>query len=240
MRSTIINLWGRIKIPLFILSALIPLLGLFKSPADPLLPIYTVFSALFFIKKRFYRQEPETNITSGSNIKFAFLIVAVGLTAESLAWGVNFLAKSENPTLFHPQLFYDLIISLAMYSSWAIVWFFWSKKYAFSLTQVFILQGVYGILLEQKGAIFIQGLLNMPIGILFWAYVFVVYGSITCLAYLLSGKVTVGESPKLITYILILLSLFVISIILMLAWGLLLQVLGIIPQPQPIWEKPLW
>lgn len=241
MRLIMSNIWKKVKTPLLILSAIIPLFGLLKFPADPLLPIYTVFVLFFLFGRKFYSKESGETTNAKFPIKFAFLIVVVGLVAESLAWGVNFLARRETPALFHPQLVYDLIISLAMYGAWAIVWFYWTRRHSFSLVQVFIIQGIYGVLLEQKGTIFIQGLLNMPIGILFWIYVFVVYGSITALAYLLSGGITSGgERPNLLKYALILLSLLIVSLILMIVWGLLLQILGIIPKPQPIWLHPLW
>lgn len=242
MSETVGNIWNKIKMPLLVLSAIIPLLGLLKSPADPLLPIYSVFVFLYLLKKRFYSQQLQEAANPDSPLKFPFLIVIVGLIAESLAWGVNFLARRENPPLFHPQLVYDLMIALAMYVAWAIVWFFWSKRYTFSLKQVFIIQGIYGVVLEQQGAIFIQGLLQMPVGIFFWIYVFVVYGSITGLAYILSGNAFKQPSAGigLKKQAVILLSLAIISFILVMLWGLILKITGVIPQPMPIWLRPLW
>ncbi len=49
---------------------------------------------------------------------------------------------------------------------------------------MFIIQGVYGVFLEQQGAVFLKGLDVMPLGLVLWLYVFVVYGSAAGLAYL--------------------------------------------------------
>lgn len=230
--------WPWIKKVLLIISALIPLIGLFRFPPDALLPIYSVFIFLLFFGRKFF----DRNATNSNfPVKFAILIFATGMVAEILAWSVGFFKHAENPALFHPQLVYDLLIGISQYGAWAAVWYFWSKRYTFSISKVFLLQGIYGVLLEQKGAIFIQGLLHLPLGIIFWAYVFVVYGSIPAIAYLLSGEMaSEGRKPSLLKYVLILLSLLAASIIFMIVWGLFLQILGVIPKPQPIWLHPLW
>lgn len=240
MPQFINNLWKKIKMPLLVLSAIIPLLGLLKSPQDTLLPIYSIFVFLL-VGKNIFKKNGEGLPDHGFPIRFGLLVFACGMIAEVLAWGVGFLKHAENPALFHPQLVYDLLIGISQYGAWAIVWYFWSKRYSFSVSKVFLLQGIYGVLLEQKGAILIQGLLQMPTGIVLWLYVFAVYGSMPAIAYLLSGGTAErGEKPKLISYILILLSLLAASLSFMITWGLFLQILGIIPKPQPIWLHPLW
>lgn len=234
------GIWNKIKLPLLILSAIIPLLGLLKSPQDTLLPIYSIF-VLLFVARNIFKRNSDNFPDPKFPFRFAFLIFVCGMIAEVLAWGVGFLKHAENPALFHPQLVFDLLIGIGQYGAWGVVWYFWSKRYSFSVSKVFLLQGIYGVLLEQKGAIFIQGLLQMPAGIVLWLYVFAVYGSIAAIAYLLSGGMSeTGEKPSLLKYVLILLSLLAASLIIMIVWGLFLQLLGIIPKPQPIWLHPLW
>jgi len=52
-----------------------------------------------------------------------------------------------------------------------------TRRRRFSLAEVFIVQGVYGIFIEQQGAVFLKGLQVMPLGFVPWRYVFVIYGS---------------------------------------------------------------
>lgn len=239
MFQLVTYVWEKVKIPLFILSALVPIPSLFKTPADPLLPIYSIFVLVFIIRKKLHSKVGrELNFP----LKFALAVVIVGLIAESLAWSVNFLARSENPGLFHPQLVYDLIIGLAMYTAWAIVWFFWSKRYQISLVQVFITQGLFGVFLEQRGVIFLQGLFNMPTGLLLWADVFLIYGSIPALAYLLSNGPLENnaEGFQLKRNIVLLLTLTFISLSFQILWEFFLKSAGFIPNPLPIWQHPFW
>lgn len=43
--------------------------------------------------------------------------------------------------------------------------------------------GLYGVLMEQQGKIFLVGLQAMPAGLILWTFVFVVYGSTMALAF---------------------------------------------------------
>lgn len=225
---------------LFILSAFIPLISLFSIPQDPLLLIYTAFVGVFIIKKYFFKKELEIQ---NSSLKLALLIFVIGMITEALAWANNYYARRPEPALFHPQLFYDLLIGISQYGAWAIIWTFLIKRFNYSLIEIFALQGIYGVLLEQKGAVFIQGLMSMPVGIIFWAYVFVVYGSIPALAFVLANykkNEELQNKNKFKKYLLTLVCLLLFSTISMIAWGLLLNALKIIPSPQPIWLRPLW
>ena len=46
------------------------------------------------------------------------------------------------------------------------------------MRQIFCAQGAFGVLIEQRGAIFLGGLAIMPFGLVLWIYVFLVYGSV--------------------------------------------------------------
>jgi len=104
-------------------------------------------------------------------------------------------------------------------------------------------QGLYGILLEQQGAILRQGLATLPWGIILWAYVFLVYGSAIGLAYLPSERAYAADArPRgWIRLPIAFGMLLILTVVSSLGWGLLLQVLGVtVPDPRPILEAPLW
>lgn len=220
---------------LLIISAFIPILGLLGKPPDTMLLIYSFF-VLAYLFKDYFRTK-----FSRRPLKFFLLIVLTGLFAEVLAWLNNYLAKRPDPALFHPQLFFDLLIGLSQYGAWALALVILTKKFKYSLWELFILLGIYGVVLEQKGMIFIQGLTHMPLGLLMWAYIFVVYGSIIALAFVLAGnKVELVKSNSWIKYPTALVFIMALGFTMMFGWGSLLNILGVIPKPSPIWERPFF
>ena len=224
---------------LFALSGLIPLLALFGKPTDPLLLPYSLFVILYFFKNRI---DPLKRISIPSGLKLALLIIIIGLGVETLAWANNYFARRENPILFHPQLVYDLLIGLAMYGGWAVGWNLILKKFRFSLKELFLLQGFFGIMIEQQGQIFIKGLTAMPVGLLMWIYVFLSYAPIMGLSYLFVEKQfsNTNKSNSFLKYFVAIFLLVTINISFFLIWGLILNKLGIVPKPRPIWTNPFW
>lgn len=217
-----------------IITAFLPFLGLFSPTPDPLPLIYSLFVLGYLFKEKIS--------TMNFNLIFPLFVLFVGLFTEALAWGNNYFAKRASPALFHPQLIFDLLIGVAMYGAWAFCWGILIKRFRYSILEVFTIQGLYGVLLEQKGLIFIQGLLHLPLGFLMWLYVFVVYGSIIGLAFILAGgsNSQTTSNSKWTKYPLTLILLLVVSIIMLIGWGWLVNSLGWIPKAQPIWQRPFW
>src|SRR3989344_9583432 len=224
---------------LFALSGLLPLLALFGKPTDPLLLPYSLFVILYFFKNRI---DPLKKISIPLELKLGLLILIIGLGVESLAWANNYFAKRANPILFHPQLVYDLLIGLALYGGWAVGWFLILKKFKFTSMQVFLTQGLFGIMAEQQGQLFIKGLAAMPAGLIMWLYVFLAYAPITGLSYLLIEKqfISSNKSNSFLKYFAAIFLLVIINISFFLIWGLTLDKIGIIPDPKPIWANPFW
>lgn len=231
----------RIASVLLGLSALLPLPGLLAAPHDTMLPIYTLFVGAVFLRRPLEAAVVRIRLPRG--LAFGLLVLASGLLTETLAWLSNYLSRAPEPALFHPQLAYDLLLSPVVYGGWALAWPLLMRRWRFSLAEVFVIQGLYGILLEQEGIIFRQGLAAMPWGLVLWAYVFLVYGSAIGLAYLPFERSYAGEGRRRgwARLPVALGATLVATVVSSLVWMAVLSLLGInIPPPRPIVEAPLW
>jgi hypothetical protein len=233
------RLAGRLARIAFIASGAVPLLALCGSPPDPMLLIYSVFVGAWAVRGRL----TAIRLPLPGWLAYLGLMVLVGFLTEALAWAANYLARAEQPALLHPQLAYDLLLSPGIYGAWALGWIVVARRWRFSVAQVFVVQGLYGILLEQQGAILLQGIQAMPVGLILWLYVFLVYGSAAGLGYLpfeqrLSPPEANGSRWRFPAAFLL---QFVSTAIVAIAWTVGLQALGIIiPEPEPIWQSPFW
>lgn len=224
----------------FIITGIIPiLLVLFKTAKpDPLLA-YSLYSLAYLLRNPL--EKIIRAIFLGVKIKFFLLFLFFGLTLEFLAWLGNFVQKNPQPALLHTQLFPDLIIATGLYGGLALGWILAFKYFKFSLKQFFIIQGLFGVLIEQQGAIFIQGLLAFPLGILFWTYVFIAYSAPLAVSFMLTEKdLTQSEKDRWYKYPLTLIILGIISTTGIFVWSLLIEALRILPPQKFIADFPLW
>jgi hypothetical protein len=231
----------RITFVLLGLSALLPLPGLLAAPHDTMLPIYTLFVAAVFLRRPLEAAAARVRLPRG--LAFGLLVLASGLLTETLAWLSSYLTRAAEPALLHPQLAYDLLLSPVVYGGWALAWPLLMRRWRFSLAEVFVIQGLYGILLEQEGAILRQGLAAMPWGLVLWAYVFLVYGAAIGLAYLPFEREYAREDRRRgwARLPIALGATLLATVVSSLAWMAVLRVMGItIPAPRPIFEAPLW
>ena len=239
------------KVKIFlILSGLIPLLSLFSSPPDPILLIYSFFVFAFLFRHRLVKFVKR--IPLRSSVKFTLLVIAAGLIAECLAWLGNYLSRSENPALLHPQLIPDLILGIGVYLGYAVAWIIILRYYRFSLLSVFISAGFLGILIEGNFDMsywplisIIKNLIADPVtSISMSAYLFIVYGSLMGLGYLLVEEEFYDndskKSNRWIKYPIAIVSMFVGAWIFSIVVGLIVKSLGLIPEPKPIWEHPFF
>ncbi|MFH1211058.1 MAG: hypothetical protein V1645_04030 [archaeon] len=233
-----------------IVTGIIAALGLLQSPPDPMLLLYSIFAFAVLFRHRlvgFVRRIPLK-----SSVKFILLVIAAGLLAECLAWLGNYLARNENPALFHPQLIPDLMLGIGIYLGYAVAWIIILRYYRFSLLSVFVTGGLFGILIE---GIFdmsywpiisiIQNLITDPLtSILMSAYLFVVHGSVMGLGYfLVEEEFSDNDSKKSnswIKYPIAIVSIYVVALIFSIIFGLIVTSLGLIPEPGLIWERPLF
>jgi hypothetical protein len=220
---------------LFALSGAIALLALFGSSPDPTPLIYAAFVALWFARPLLPRTHGRP-----SPARFAIALIGSGLALEVLAWLSNFLKCSPAPAMMHPQLAPDLLLGLGFYGAWAAAWLLLLRRYTFTAGQLFVTQGIFGVLVEQQGAIFVAGLATLPAGLLLWLYVFAVYGSVAGIAALIAGVPGDGARAGRWRFPLALLLMAVIAWPVLLLWSGMAQGVGLLPAHAPICERPLW
>ena len=225
---------------LFIASAAVPLLALCGAPPDPMLLIYSAFVVAWVVRER---SQGSPRLPGPAWLGYLVFMVLVGFLTETLAWLGNYLARAENPALLHPQLAYDLLLSPGIYAAWAVGWVIVTRRWRFPVAEVFVVQGIYGVFLEQQGAVFRAGWDTMPLGLLLWLYVFVVYGSAAGLVYLPFERALTSSHARTSRWRLpaALAAQFVMTAIVAIGWSALLGAAGVvIPDPRPIGQAPFW
>ncbi len=111
--------------------------------------------------------------------KYVITGLVVGILIELLAIINTANIPLGERALFHQLPIPDLILAAGYYAALFIGSFIIVKKYNFSVKQLFILGGVFGLIFEQFGIILLSfSLLN-------YAYVFLSYGSFLALPYLI-------------------------------------------------------
>ena len=157
------------------------------------------------------------------------------------AWLGSYLNNETEPALFHPQLIPDLLSALGVYAAWWLTWWLALRRYRFTAPQVFVTTGLYGVLIEQQGQVFIAGLQAFPLGILMWLFVALAYGSTMALAFFLVRDSFSAERDHWLKYPLAWAGLFVLTMVTSLVWGFVLQFLDIMPPKKfPMQDYPLW
>jgi hypothetical protein len=175
---------GTTKKVLLVLSGLLPLLGLFSRPADPMPLIYMVFVAACLLRRRLEALVDRLPGSAACHLVIAFLLA--GSLTETLAWLNSYWKAAPQPALLHPQLIPDLIVGIGFYGGWAVAWLITFRWFRFTLVEVFLVTGILGIAFEQLGAVFLlmlRTLMGNPLqSLLIGVYVLVVYGSAAGLA----------------------------------------------------------
>lgn len=156
-------------------AGLLPLLGLLNQPPDTMLPIFSIYVAFVWLRRPLAGYVAKLPLPGWA--AFALVMTLTGFLTEILAWTGSYLAAEKEPALFHPQLGADLLSSIPFYGMWTLGWLFLRTRYGYTVKERFFYQGLYGVLVEQLGAVLLAGLLSMPVGLILWLYVFLVYGS---------------------------------------------------------------
>jgi len=207
------------------------LIGSFYLPV--LLP-YPLFTLAYFLRWRL----PKIGKPA---VQLLFATFLCAMLLETSAWLSEYIKNGIQPALFHPQLIPDLLISMGFYAAWWLTWWLALRQYHFTTAQVFTTTGLYGVFIEQDGRVFLAGLQSLPIGVVWWLLVFVAYGSTMALAFWLVRDSFTATRNHWIKYALTWIGLFVLSFITSITWGLILQLLKIIPPKKlPIQDYPLW
>ncbi|NOT89996.1 MAG: hypothetical protein HOP03_17725 [Lysobacter sp.] len=176
---------------------------------------------------------------AGTSLMLSMLLAS--LVLETGAWAHNYLRDAPEPALFHPQLIPDLVIAIGVYASWWLTWWWMLRRSGFTTLQVFLTSGLYGVLIEQQGRIFIAGLSTMPMGLLLWAFVALAYGATMALATFLVRERFDAQREMRWKLPLTWLLLFAMTFATSFVWGLVLQATDAIPPKKlPMREHPFW
>lgn len=172
-------------------------------------------------------------------VRFIIGSIVIGLVFECIFWTIHYLNKTPNPPLLHPQFIPDLLLAIGFYGSFGLVWSFLLKRFHYSCKEVFVLQGLFGVFLEQKGAVFVQGLATFPIGTLLWLFVFLVYGSLIAIPFQIAKPtVSMNKSSILKRGIIAWVGLCIASFLLFGVWRTILM--NVLPEPKFVGDFPLW
>lgn len=216
---------------LFALSGVLVLFGCLNSPV--LIPYPLLVLA--------YLRGWRLPMTGAPWLRLLLAVALCTFVLECSAWLDNYLRNDPNPALFHPQLLPDLVMGIGVYAAWWLTWWLVLRRYRFTTLQVFLTTGFYGIFIEQQGKIFLAGLAALPVGLLFWAFVALAYGSTMALAFFLVRDSFNAERDTRWKYPLAWAALFLLTFVTSLLWGLLLTLLNFSPPRKlPMRDYPLW
>lgn len=229
---------------LFVLSGAIPLLALLASPPQTMLLIYTLFVAAVLLRERIQVVAFQSNRRASAILGISVLVS--GLVGETLAWANNYLAATEPPILFHPQLIPDLILGVGFYGGWGIAWMIVTRLFPFTFREVFCTTGVMGIAVENNLAVLktiLASLLANPLhAAMLGLYVFAVYGSMAAIPFVILDRAITSPRQRhhWIKYLVAIVLMFVCAWLLTVLVHVVARPLGLIPPKRSIVGHPLF
>ena len=112
-------------------------------------------------------------------IKFLFVGMIFGFMTEYFVFLGSGIGITGESGLFSKNLLSNLILSMGIYDSLIIIWYFLLKKYKFSLAGVFFSAGIWGVVIEEDFAVLLS------FNPLAYLYIFLVYGSLVSIPFIL-------------------------------------------------------
>ncbi len=229
---------------LFVISGLVPLIGLFNRPPDTMLLIYTTFVAACLARRHLARWADRFPGPPAVHLLASFWVA--GSLTELFAWMNNYLGAAAEPALLHPQLVADLILGLGFYGGWTVAWLLAMRWFRFTLAEAFLVTGFQGIFFEQLGAVFVAMLRALPtnpgLSIVMGVYVLAVHGSAVGLAMVpvlhrFDAPTKSRHPARFLVVVVLMVSLAVAG-----TWlaGALALLAGGLPPKRSIVEHPYW
>ena len=161
---------------LFALSAVVPLLGLFRKPAGWMLCLYSIYVLAYAWKTNQWRKAFSNWPVWVAGIASS---IVVGTLTETLAWLQNYGEEFKNQgALFSTHLVQDIVVGWGYYLVLVLAYLVLTKFYYLSAAKSFLVYGICGIFLEQRGAVAKAAFSAGPVGLLMITYLFAVHGSI--------------------------------------------------------------
>jgi hypothetical protein len=250
------EIMNKVGIILLGLSGIIPFGGLFSSPPDLMLLVYTLFVVLVLFRRRIRRAVER--IPLPPSLQFIIFSIVSGWIGEVCAWSGAYAERSAHPALLHPQLIPDLVLAIGFYAGWAAGWLILFLFCRVSVAGVFITTGIFGVFVEQDGAIakMVWNQFSAHPLLAAWLalYVFAVYGSLICNGYLPVRDLLHRRHPRLawlkkpgvelacryLKYPVAVALMWLGILLVFSAVSWLAGHLGLIPPPRPIYEHPFF
>ena len=137
----------------------------------PVLAILPLFLFIYSIKSRI-----QVDINH-FYIKYIILGIIFGLFTEMLAILDNLDKPPHEKILFHPNPGIDLLLGVGFYFFIAVMWAFLTRRYTFTAKSIFVIGGIWGIVVEQNAAILLSPLTQgIVVGLFSYVFVFLIYG----------------------------------------------------------------
>jgi len=165
--------------PFFIIGILLTIFFAVTFPMALIFPLW-IFVSLY--------REPLQRVFAGRARMFLLAGMVFGLVIEVFAIldNVGEPVSVSEVTLFHPQALPDLMVAFFYYLSLIGVWYLFLRKVALTPGAVMIVGGLFGVIVEQDGAMLRAIVEHGLVGVLMAAFVFFVHGLYPMLAYQLT------------------------------------------------------
>jgi hypothetical protein len=122
------------------------------------------------------------------SLSFIGFGIFFGLLTEVFAILDNLPLPPEKRILLSPDPLLDVTYGLFYYAFLIATWYVLIKAFTYSKTEVFVITGIYGILTEEVGQVFLRIFTVPVVGLLYAIIVSFVYGIFPMLAYMVSQE----------------------------------------------------
>jgi hypothetical protein len=152
--------------------------------SNPMLLIFPMWIVTFLSKERLRRLVQPLPLS----VSFIGAGLFFGLLTEIFAILNNLHLPPERRILLSPNPALDLIYGVFYYLMLIVTWYGLIKAFTYSRTEVFVITGIYGIMTEEVGQVFLR-IFQVPVlGLLYALIVSLVYGIFPMLAYMASEE----------------------------------------------------
>jgi len=140
--------------------------------------------------------------------------VFFGLLTEIYAIAENWSLSPEQQILLSPNPVHDLLFGAFYYFLLIATWYLLVRKLTYSKKEIFLITGLFGILTEEGGQVFIRIFTAPIIGLPYALIISLVYGIFPMLAYMISEEKIEGRPNSRFA-----IRFFVASLVLFLQWA---------------------
>jgi hypothetical protein len=166
---------------LWALGIVLTVVGVRNNPMLLIFPMWIFTSLNREPLRRLFRRVPLSVTFIGSGLFF-------GLLTEVFAIVNNRHLPPEQRILLSPNPILDLVYGVFYYLMLIVTWYTLIRAFTYSKTEVFVITGLYGIMTEEVGQVFLRIFRVPVVGLLYAVIVSFVYGIFPMLAYMVSEE----------------------------------------------------